>query len=125
MLYLINLADRQPVWQALASLYLDTELQAEDFALIAQQIAASPYSLAEAKAINRYEVFPTLYRNLLSIGGEWTGFDNAWLSKHISETVAKQNALTNLIMGIFYFFFKSSFDRHWQQIEMAIAKQIH
>jgi hypothetical protein len=31
-----------------------------------------------------YDVHPALYRNLMSVAGEWAGFDEAWLVGRIA-----------------------------------------
>jgi hypothetical protein len=67
---------RIPVWVALSALYLDTEVSACHDA-IAATLAASPYSLDE--------LHPALYPNLLSVAGEWAGFDDAWLVERILD----------------------------------------
>ena len=74
-----NLAERTPVWVALSDLYLDTETQDFTFRYIARTLRASPYSLAEARRIDQYEMFPVLYSNRLSVAGVWDGFQEAWL----------------------------------------------
>ena len=71
----INLMERKPIWVALSAFYLDTELHRTDFKHIATVIYKSPYNLDEVKTINKYEVFPVLQLNLLSVAGIWTGFN--------------------------------------------------
>ncbi len=74
-----ELITRAPVWEALAEFWLDTKLADADFDHIARVIAASPYSLAEVRAIHDYEVAPAVSVNLMSIAGAWAGFDDEWL----------------------------------------------
>jgi hypothetical protein len=73
---------RRPVWEALSTLFLDT-----DVALLrehrANVHAASPYTISEIEAILTDEVFPVCRWNLLSIAGEWAGFDTDWLESQI------------------------------------------
>jgi hypothetical protein len=73
---------RRPVWDALSTLFLDT-----DVSLLreyrAQVLAASPYSPEEIEGILTREVFPVCRWNLLSIAGEWAGFDLHWLEQRI------------------------------------------
>ena len=70
---------RQPIWEALSTLYLDQDLQEDDYQRIILQIWNKGFTLTELKEIDLYEVFPTLYRNLLSSTGVWNGFKQAWL----------------------------------------------
>jgi hypothetical protein len=85
--------ERAPVWMALSNLYLDTELQEDDYAHLADVFNKSPYSLEEIALINRYEVAPVLLPNLLSIAGEWAAFDKAWLIEKISWKVKDYNRI--------------------------------
>jgi hypothetical protein len=74
---------RIPVWTALSELYLDTDVAAfRDH--IASTLAASPYSLDALHEMLMYDVHPALYPNLISVAGEWAGFDQAWLVERIA-----------------------------------------
>lgn len=72
------------MWEALSGLFLDTELQPGEDACIARVLARSGYADAELDAILRYEVGPVLTPNLLSVAGEWAGFDVDWLAERIA-----------------------------------------
>lgn len=79
---------RIPVWVALSDLYLDTDVTlAHDY--IARTLAASPFSLEALHEMLMYDVHPALYVNLMSVAGEWAGFDQAWLLERI-EAVRRQ-----------------------------------
>jgi hypothetical protein len=99
-----NISERTPIWLALSNFYLDTELQEYDFRFIAQKIIDSPYSYEEVKLINQHEVFPVLQCNLLSVAGEWSGFDEKWLVEAITKHIKRRNAFTKI--------FEPSFNRH-------------
>lgn len=75
-----DLLARAPLWEALADLWLDTELVDSQFESIARVIADSPYSLDVARAIHDEEVALAVSANLLSVAGEWAGFDSTWLN---------------------------------------------
>jgi hypothetical protein len=81
---------RMPVWSALSELFLDTELHHADRERIAAMLAASPYSEEKLEEILRFEVTPTLRANLLSIAGEWAGFDEAWLREKLTPRIDKR-----------------------------------
>ena len=98
----INIEERKPVWSALSEFYLDTELQESDYCHIAATIIDSPYSIDEVKKINKYEVFPVLQPNLLSIAGEWAGFDEEWLTKLITDSLSKRNVIKKIAIEGFY-----------------------
>lgn len=77
-----DLEHRRPVWEALSSLFLDT-----DTSLLRSWrvgiLAASPYSIEELQEILVDEVYPVCRSNLFSIAGEWAGFDPEWLENRI------------------------------------------
>ena len=77
-----DLANRRPVWEALSDLFLDTDVSPSR-AWRASLLAASPYSVEELERILINEVYPICKYNLISVAGEWTGFDQAWLEGRI------------------------------------------
>lgn len=79
---------RIPAWNALSDLYLDTDV-ALSHDHIVRTLAASPYSLDDMHEMLMYDVHPALYQNLMSMTGEWAGFDDAWLLERI-ETIRRQ-----------------------------------
>ncbi|MBY6263766.1 hypothetical protein EI613_17860 [Azospirillum sp. 412522] len=74
--------ERRPVWEALAAMYLDTDVSLSR-AWRVQVLSASPYSLEEIDAILRDEVHPVCFWNLLQPAGEWAGFDPIRLEQAI------------------------------------------
>jgi hypothetical protein len=82
-LLLADLEARRPVWQALSNLFLDTDTSlSRDWRV--NQLARSPYSIAELEQILVNEVYPICRTNLFCIAGEWAGFDPAWLETRIT-----------------------------------------
>lgn len=77
-----DLAARQPVWEALADLFLDTDTSMSR-AWRVGQLLDSPYSLAQIEFILVEEVYPVCKYNLMSVAGEWAGFDPDWLRERI------------------------------------------
>jgi hypothetical protein len=83
-----DLDARIPIWMALSDLYLDTDVTlSHDY--IARTLVASPYSLEELHEMLMYDVHPVLYPNLMSMLGEWAGFDEAWLIERILASRAQ------------------------------------
>ncbi len=80
---------RTPVWMALSELYLDTKLQESDYANIARELKNSGLEWKEIERINREEVFPVLYTNLMGLG-EWAGFDKEWLVEKIKRLLVSR-----------------------------------
>lgn len=74
---------RRPVWDALSSFFLDTELDDEQHRHIAQAIVTSGYSPSEIQTILWEEVYPVVECNLRSFAGEWAGFDLDWMQQQI------------------------------------------
>lgn len=82
-------ARRKSVWLALSEFYLDTELQPADFRRIRTVFDQSGYSVQEIRQLDYDEVGPVLYGNLLSMAGEWAGFDEAALLAALCKRVTK------------------------------------
>lgn len=77
-----DLVARRPVWEALSDLFLDTDVSlSRDWR--AGQLARSPYRIEQLEWILVDEVYPVCKYNLLSVAGEWAGFDLAWLEQRI------------------------------------------
>ncbi|MCE9638512.1 MAG: hypothetical protein K8T90_22655 [Planctomycetes bacterium] len=74
---------RRPVWVALSELWLDTELTTADLERIARVLADSGLSIAELRQVYLVEVAPVVAPNLLSVAGEWAGFNEEWLCSRI------------------------------------------
>lgn len=121
----LNSKNRKQIWLALSTLYLDTELQPYDFENMAKMIKKSPYTLAEVKNINKYEVFPILQPNLLSVAGVWEGFDEKWLITSIQNNIQQRNLFKKLLIEIFYFFFKGMNKGCWREIEKAYYQNVN
>ena len=66
---------REPVWQALSELFVDTELDENDLRSIARTLRSSGHSNNQLDAILRDEVLPVFFPNLSSVTGNWTGWD--------------------------------------------------
>ena len=81
---------RVPVWNALAALWLDTEMSASGAHHLVRVLLASPYSVGEAEAIHWYEVAPAVYGNRVSVAGEWAGFDEDWLAEQCAAAATRR-----------------------------------
>jgi hypothetical protein len=80
-----DLASRQPVWEALQMLFMDTS-QSQELPRIAQVCAQSPYTAEELRSILFQEVFPACRFNMSPVqwpAPEWAGFDRDWLTERI------------------------------------------
>lgn len=79
----LDLERRRRVWDVLSELYLDTELDDRDNARIAAVLVDSGYSAGQLEEILYRELHPVLHTNLMSVAGEWAGFDLEWLEGQI------------------------------------------
>lgn len=105
---------RIPVWIALSELYLDTDVSVFHDA-IADTLAASPYSVDDLRDILMDDVHPALHANLLSVAGEWAGFDEAWLIERI-EAVGRQPRWRRRMSR----WFARDIDAQWRALEPMI-----
>ncbi len=105
---------RIPVWIALSELYLDTDVSVFHDA-IAETLAASPYLPAELRDILMDDVHPALHANLMSVAGEWAGFDEAWLIERI-EAVGRQPRWRRRMSR----WFARDIDAQWRALEPMI-----
>lgn len=96
---------------------MDTELQDIDIKNIVLTILKSPYDFEEVRRIDKYEVFPVLYTNLLSVAGEWAGFNEEWLIDTISDSINKRNKATQLLLDASYASFKWMYKEAWEKLE--------
>ena len=74
---------RRPVWEALSAFFLDTEIDDAWRAEIVSTARASGYSVEELDSILWRELCPVLHVNLLSVAGEWSGFDMTYVEQQI------------------------------------------
>lgn len=118
----LNLEARRPVWVALSEFYLDTELQDSDFRHIAFAILDSPYTFEEVRKIDKYEVFPVLHANLLSVAGEWAGFDEEALVGSITSRLNRKNKFSDIALEIHYFLLKWMFREYWEGVKRSYDK---
>lgn len=80
---------RKPLWKAFSDFWLDNQLQDFEYERAADLMISSGYPLKELEKIFTEEVAPVVYSNLLSMTGEWAGFDEKWLCRKIVENIKK------------------------------------
>jgi hypothetical protein len=110
--------ERFPVWDALSDFFLDTELQPDDHERIAKVLAASPYTENEIENILIDEVCPVCKWNMLSVAGEWAGFNSDWLKEKIGQRFGKRPKLRPL----FILRHRWMYARHWNKIKPRISE---
>lgn len=109
-------AQRLPVWRALSELFLDTELAPQDYRGIADVLKSSPYSTKELHAILENEVAPAFHPNLVSVAGEWAGWQDEVLIEEISRVIQRSRRF-DLGLWLSRLFFRSYVRGEWQKIE--------
>ena len=75
---------------AISELFLDTELDQNDFARLRDVLKASRLTVAELDRIYYKELAPMLYGNLETTAGEWSGFDPEWIEREISKQAGQR-----------------------------------
>src|SRR5262249_26873070 len=84
---------RKPVWAALSELWLDTELTEDDLQRIAGVLRASGHPIGVLWEIYLYEVAPVVFLNLLTVAGEWAGFDREWLFAEATKRARRRSLM--------------------------------
>lgn len=91
---------------------------------MAQTVLDSPYSWEEILQINKYEVFPVLIHNLLSVAGQWAGFNQEWMLGAIQKSLNDKRLLnrqrTQLSYWIWGSLFKEDLEKVKSQYELLI-----
>jgi len=110
--------EREKVWDTLSEFYLDNEIQGGYYDYIYDVFVKSGFTMKEIRAIDKYEVFPVVFINLLSVAGEWVGFEREWLFKRCSRNFRrKNNILHRLKCIVLYLLFGGMTKEQWQEIE--------
>jgi hypothetical protein len=73
-----------PVWEAMASHFLDTETR-QDLPMTALRCVEAALSVERAREVWRCEVLPAVGVNAFSVAGEWVGWDRDWLVGRIER----------------------------------------
>jgi hypothetical protein len=89
---------RLPVWHGLSQLFLDTELQPQDYASIAGQLRASGYSTQELHRILLDEVVPAFAANLDGVAGEWAGWSENTVRDLVLRSLQEKDGLMRRIL---------------------------
>ena len=77
-------AQRRAIWLRFADQFLDSE-ERTYIPTAALACVEAGCSIAEARAIWRYEVTPAVWPNVWSVAGEWGVWDESWLVERIER----------------------------------------
>ncbi len=109
---------RRPVWIALSALWLDTEIEPGELENIARVMIDSGLTNEELREAYLIEVAPVVYRNLLSVAGEWQGFDEEWLCAEIARNLRERPRRTRWL-GWFFLTRRTmtyATEDHWESL---------
>jgi hypothetical protein len=109
---------RKPVWAALSELWLDTELAEDDLRRIAEVLKGSGYPIGVLREIYLFEVAPVVFLNLLTVAGEWAGFDQEWLFAEATKRARRRSLLLRAFVGLGVGKRLMTFatERHWERL---------
>jgi ornithine carbamoyltransferase len=116
---------RKSVWAALSDLWLDTELTDDDLQRIASVMKRSGYSVPQLRDIYLFEVAPIVFLNLLSVAGEWAGFDEEWLFAEATKRAKKRSLFLRTIVrfGVGKWVMTFATERHWDRLVELLDKR--
>lgn len=115
------LAARLPVWRALSELWLDTEHSPAALRMLAVDLAASPYTLAQIEDIHAQEVAPAVGSNLAGVAGEWAGFDPRMLAARCTDCALRRGTLRHRLgTWMLRSYVKRMTAEPWAQVRQAV-----
>jgi hypothetical protein len=116
---------RKPVWAALSDLWLDTELTENDLQRIAGVMKRSGYNIVELRDIYLFEVAPVVFLNLLTVAGEWAGFDEEWLFAEATKRAKKQNLILRAMvrLGVGKWLMTYATEGHWAKLVELVGNE--
>lgn len=112
-----DIENKKAIWFTISDLYLDSELDDFDFKRIALDIYNSSFSIKKVIEIDKYDVFPVLIYNLLSVAGIWGSFEKESLNNAIIKNLEYRNFVTKIFLEFFYLIFKGINKDSWKKIE--------
>ena len=115
---------RKPVWAALSELWLDTELAEDDLRRIAGVLRGSSYPLDVLREIYLFEVAPVVFLNLLTVAGEWAGFNQDWLFAEATKRARRRSLWLRAIvrLGVGKRLMTFATERHWTSLAGILSR---
>lgn len=116
---------RMPLWQALSSLWLDTELTDLDLDWIARVMDDSGLTIEELLRVYSYEVAPVVYMNVYSVAGQWLGFSPDWLRTEIVRNLRDRPRRTRFwtLFPITRCLMLSQTDDDWKKLVAIVRRR--
>lgn len=115
---------RMPLWDALSTLWLDTEVTDGDLEWIARVMVDSGLTIDELWRVYSYEVAPVVYKNVYSFVGQWAGFSPDWLRTQIVRNLRERPRRTRFwtLFPISRCLMLSQTDDDWKKL-VAIVRR--
>lgn len=113
----MDIETKKKLWIALSEIYHDTEITEGALFSIAQTAKMENVSFKTLYRTNKEEVFPVLFKNLLSVAGVWTGFNQVWLVKKITKSINKNKWILKKYNAIKYILFSSLISTSMKRLE--------
>lgn len=114
----MDIETKKKLWIALSEIYHDTEITEGALFSIAQTAKMENVSFKTLYRTNKEEVFPVLFKNLLSVAGVWTGFNQVWLVKKITKSINKNKWILKKYNAIKYILFSSLISTSMKRLEL-------
>lgn len=116
---------RMPLWEALSSLWLDTEVTDPDLEWIARVMADSGLTIEELWRVYSYEVAPVVSMNVYSVAGQWLGFSPDWLRTEIVRNLRDRPRRTRFwtLFPITRCLMLSQTDDHWKKLVAIVRRR--
>ena|SRR5688572_26148903 len=106
-----------PVWAAFSNLFLDTELQDQEYRSIARTLRSSGYSPDQLRSILLDEVAPAFVFNLVDVAGEWT----PWSEDDVRRIMLRSRSALPPIQWVKRRMFKRHVEAEWEKIALLLA----
>jgi hypothetical protein len=127
MLTAEELSRRQPIWTAIATLWLDTETMPSDITEIAKVALESGYSIATLNDIYLYEIAPVVSLNSWIATGVWDGFDQTWLHDKARKRAETRSLWLRFWVwcGLGRRFMTYAAEEHWNAVMAQVQLSQH
>lgn len=95
-----DIGRRKPVWEALAELWLDTDLTEEDLNWMVRVLRSSGYSIDEIRDIYLFEVAPVIHNLLFSQNVVWSTYQSHVLFEKIIHYCQRPHRISHFFIRL-------------------------
>jgi hypothetical protein len=115
----MDLTEQHALWEAMADLFLDTDLRYR-IPEIARRCVRAGLTREAARNIWRYEVTPAVWHNLVDIAGEWAYWPREWLIPRIERARRRAHRPPRWSDALRYHATASAIDPVWCAVERCM-----